>query len=155
MAHGLVKTLDDGNGGKLKLVGSAYTFIIYKNYFGRDLLNDIVSFAKKNATSDAVRKLAEFGSADVKSLTAEQQAAFIAATGEFKFDSEFILQFVAALITTARYPEKPDIVDVIMEIPPHWLADQGIVSELMEFLSLFISAKKGGTAANSGNSFRG
>jgi hypothetical protein len=53
-----------------------------------------------------------------------------------------VLNFAAALVATARYPEKVDVTEIIMEIPPHWLADKEVVTELMEFLSLFIKGKK-------------
>ena len=56
--NGLVKTMDDGNGGQIKLVGNALTFILYKSYFGRDLLNDIVTFAKKARTQAPSKSLA-------------------------------------------------------------------------------------------------
>jgi hypothetical protein len=42
--YGLVKTMRDGDGREIKLAGSALTFILYKSYFGRDLLNDIFPF---------------------------------------------------------------------------------------------------------------
>jgi hypothetical protein len=45
--NGLVKTMDDGSDGKIKLVGNAMTFILYKSYFRRDLLNDLVIFVQK------------------------------------------------------------------------------------------------------------
>jgi hypothetical protein len=154
--NGLVKTMEDGNGGKIKLVGNALTFILYKSYFGRDLLNDIVSFAKNSADAETVARLGAFKvktADDIAALSAEQRAQLLAA--EYKFDSEFCLNFIAALMATARYPEKVDITDIIVEIPPWWLADSAVISELMEFLSLFISQRKGGTAAQSGGTFRG
>jgi hypothetical protein len=155
--NGLVKTMDDGNGGKIKLVGNALTFILYKSYFGRDLLNDIVAFAKNGASADAVKRFSGLNIKtvdDLNALDAERQAEIFAGVTDYKFDSEFVLNFIAALIATAKYPEKADVTDIIVEIPPWWLADNAIISELMEFLSLFISSKKGGTAAQSGN-FRG
>jgi hypothetical protein len=143
--HGLVKTMDDGNGGEIKLVGNALTFILYKSYFGKDLLNDIVGFAKKNADAGTVKKFTDLkinSITDVASLSEAEQAELLGAVGGFQFDSEFVLNFIAALIATGRYPEKPDITDIIIEIPPHWIADKAVVSELMEFLSLFITDKK-------------
>jgi hypothetical protein len=153
MAYGLVKTLDG-----IKMVGNALTFIIYKNYFGRDLLNDIVSFAKQNADGGAVSRLAKLNvrtAEDIAALTAEEQAELVQAAEGYKFDSEFVLNVVAALVATARYPEKPDVVEVITEIPPHWLADKEVIGELMEFLLLFITQKKGGTVAGNGGTFCG
>ena len=143
--NGLVKTMDDGNGGKIKLVGNALTFVLYKSYFGRDSLNDIVAFAKNSADAATVKKFGQLNirtADDLATLSEEKQAELLAAVGEYRFDTEFVLQFIAALIATCRYPEKPDITDIIMEIPPHWVADKAIVSELMEFLSLFITDKR-------------
>ena len=143
--YGLVKNMDDGQGGKIKLVGNALTFIIYKSYFGRDLLNDILSFAKDNADTAAVKRLSALNvktAADISALTEKQQTELLSAVGDFKFDTEFTLNFIAALMATARYPEKPDVIDIIVEIPPHWIADKAFISELMEFLSLFITDSK-------------
>lgn len=143
--NGLVKTLDDGNGNEIKLVGNALTFILYKSYFGRDLLNDIVGFAKSSADAGAVKK---FNALNIKNITdvallsEDDQEALLEAVGGYKFDSEFVLNFIAALMATAKYPDKPDVTDIIVEIPPWWIADKTVVSELMEFLSLFITDKK-------------
>lgn len=143
--NGLVKTMDDGNGGQIKLVGNALTFILYKSYFGRDLLNDIVAFAKNSADAGTVKKFSELNIkevTDVAMLTEAEQEELLTAVGAYKFDTEFVLNFIAALMATARYPEKPDITDIIIEIPPHWVANKAVVSELMEFLALFITDKK-------------
>jgi len=53
-------------------------------------------------------------------------------------------------MATAKYPIKPDITDLIIEIPPWWIADKTIISELMEFLSLFITEKKNKPQSNGG-----
>ena len=151
--NGLVKTMDDGNGGQIKLVGNAMTFILYKSYFGRDLLNDIVNFAKNSADTAVVKKFGKMNIqtvTDVANLSDEEQESLLNAVGDFKFDTEFVLQFIAALMATAKYPEKPDVTDLIMEIPPHWVADKAVVSELMEFLSLFITDKKKKSLAGGG-----
>ncbi len=142
--HGLVKTLEDGD-SKIKLVGNALTFIIYKSYFGRDLLNDIVAFAKNSADAAMVKKFSELNvrtAADIESLDDAARERLFAGIADYKFDTEFVLNFIAALMATAKYPEKPDVTDLIIEIPPHWLADKAVVTELMEFLSLFITEKK-------------
>ena len=151
--YGLVKTLDDGNGGKIKLVGNALTFILYKSYFGRDLLNDIVAFAKKSADAATVKKFGEMNiktTDDLSALTESEQAELLTAVSDYTFDTEFILNFLAALMATAKYPAKPDVTDLIVEIPPWWIADKVIVSELMEFLSLFITDKNRKTQSNGG-----
>ena len=151
--YGLVKTLDDGQGGKIKLAGNALTFILYKSYFGRDLLNDIVAFAKNSADIETIKR---FNNLKVKTaddlalLTESEQKQLLTAVGEYRFDTEFVLNFIAALIATAKYPIKPDVTDLIIEIPPWWIADKTIISELMEFLSLFITDKKNKPQSNGG-----
>jgi hypothetical protein len=147
MMYGLVKTMDDGAGGKIKLVGNAYTFILYKSYFGRDLLNDIVAFAKSSASAEAVKKFSGLNIKtvdDLNALSEAKQAELFAGIADYKFDSEFVLNFIAALIATAKHPDKPDVIEILTAIPPWWIADNAVISELMEFLSLFISQKKGG-----------
>lgn len=139
---GLVKTLKTDEGREIKLVGNALTFIIYKSYFGRDLLSDIVAFARANANVDGIKGVTVKTAEDINALDRETREKIINAAGEYKFDSEFIINFLAALIATARYPEKPDIVSIITEIPPYFITDGEIITELTEFLSLFISQKK-------------
>jgi len=151
--NGLVKTMDDGNGGEIKLVGNALTFILYKSYFGRDLLNDIVAFAKNSADAATVKKFGKLKIetvTDVALLSEAEQEELLSAVGGFKFDSEFVLNFIAALMATAQYPARADVTDIIIQIPPHWIADKTVVSELMEFLALFITDKKKKTLAAGG-----
>ena len=140
--YGLVKTLKTDYGKEIKLVGNAMTFILYKSYFGRDLLSDIVAFAKANANAEMVKGINVKTADDINALDRETRERVINAAGEYKFDSEFIINFLSALIATARYPEKPDIVSIITEIPPYFITDGEIIAELTEFLSLFISQKK-------------
>lgn len=143
--YGLVKTLKDGE-NEIKLCGNALTFVIYKSYFGRDLLNDIINFAKRNASEDTLKKLGQFGIKtveDIDKLSDEQTAQVLGSLGDYSFDTEFVLNFIAALMATAQYPAKPSIAELICAIPPHFVIDQTIIGELMEFLSLFISQKKG------------
>lgn len=143
--YGLIKTLKHGE-DEIKLCGNALTFILYKSYFGRDLLNDIIHFAKRNASEDTLKKLNTFGIKgvdDIDKLSDEQTAQVLGSLDNFSFDSEFVLNFIAALIATAQYPTKPDIGELICSIPPHYIVDQAVISELLEFLSLFISQKKG------------
>ena len=139
--YGLVKTLKDGD-HEIKLMGNAMTFVLYKSYFGRDLLNDIIEFARKNSNKDTIDKVLALG--DVTQIKESEAQKVLESMGEFHFDTEFILNFMAALIATAKYPERVSVADIIMEIPPHFLVDTEIVSEVVEFLSLFVKSKSGG-----------
>lgn len=142
--YGLVKKIKVGD-DELKLCGNALTFILYKSYFGRDLLNDIISSAKKNSSKETLEKLSKYNIKsveDMDSLTDEQTADVLETIETYQFDSEFILNFVASLIATAEYPNKPEVGELIMSIPPSIVTDNALISELLEFFSLFISQKK-------------
>ena len=142
--YGLVKKIQVGD-DELKLCGNALTFILYKSYFGKDLLNDIINFAKKNSNKDTLEKLSKYNIKsvdDMDKLSDEQTAEVLETIGTYQFDSEFILNFVASLIATAEYPNKPEVGELIMSIPPSIVTDNELISELLEFFSLFISQKK-------------
>jgi len=137
--HGLVKILKDGE-IEIKLVGNALTFVLYKSYFGKDLLNDIVNFAKKNTNHEVMEKLLAMG--DLDKIEDDKALQLLDSMADYSFDSEFILQFIAALMATAQYPVKPDVGELIMSIPPHFVVDREVVQEVVEFLSLFIKQKQ-------------
>lgn len=143
--YGLIKTLALSDGEELKLCGNALTFILYKSYFGKDLLSDIISFAKKNSNKDTLNKLKEYNIEsieDLEKLNDEEANKVLSTMEEYEFDSEFILNFIASLIATAQYPSKPDVGELIMSIPPYVITDKAIIGELLDFFSLFIAQKK-------------
>ena len=138
--YGLVKVLKDGD-NEIKLCGNAMTFVLYKSYFGRDLLNDIVEFARKNSNKEALEKVQAI---DVDKITEADALKVFDSMGDYHFDSEFILNMLAALMATAQYPNKPDVGELIMNIPPHFIVDQEVVTQVLEFLSLFVKQQKKG-----------
>ena len=138
--YGLVKTLKDGD-DEIKLVGNAMTFILYKSYFGRDLLNDTVEFAKKNSNKELLAKIGAME--DPNDIDETKAMELLETMGDYQFDSEFILNFIASLIATAKYPERLDVGTLIMEIPPHFIVDTDIVNEVLEFLTMFVNQRKG------------
>ncbi|NLZ47027.1 MAG: hypothetical protein GX896_10095 [Clostridiales bacterium] len=104
-----------------------------------------VAFAKKSADAETVKRFNNLKvktADDLAQLTESEQNQLLSAVSKYRFDTEFVLNFIAALMATAQYPNKPDVTDLIIEIPPWWIADKTIISELMEFLSLFITEKK-------------
>ena len=143
--YGLIKTLQVGDGDEIKLCGNALTFILYKSYFGKDLLNDIISFAKNNSNKAMLEKLKEYKvetMEDIEKLDDGQTVEVLSTMETYNFDCEFILNFVASLMATAQYPSKPEIGELIMSIPPSIITDQKTITELLDFFSLFISQKK-------------
>ena len=143
--YGLVKTIKISDDEELKLCGNALTFILYKSYFGRDMLSDIISFAKKNSNKSTLEKLQKYNISsveDLENLNDEQTNDVFQTMEEYEFDSEFILNFIASLIATAEYPNKIDVGELIMGIPPFVITDKSIMNELLDFFSLFITQKK-------------
>ena len=143
--YGMIKTLKVSENEEIKLCGNALTFILYKSYFGRDLLNDIIGFAKKNSNKDTLEKLKEYNIesvSDIEKLNDEQTADVLNTMQNYEFDSEFILNFIASLIATAQYPNKMEVGELIMSIPPDVLTDKATITELLDFFSLFIAQKK-------------
>lgn len=142
--YGLIKTIKFGD-DEIKLCGNALTFILYKSYFGKDLLNDIISFAKNNSNKETLEKLKEYkveSVEDIDKLDDEKTFAVLSTMESYNFDSEFILNFIASLMATAEYPNKPDVGELIMSIPPSIITDETTIAELLDFFSLFISQKK-------------
>lgn len=142
--YGLIKKIKVGD-DELKLCGNALTFILYKSYFGKDLLNDIIAFAKKNSSKETLETLKKFNIQsvdDLDKLSEKETGEVLDTISSYQFDSEFILNFVASLIATAEYPNKLEIGELIMSIPPSIVTDNELISELLEFFSLFISQKK-------------
>jgi hypothetical protein len=136
--YGFVKTLRDGE-NEIKLCGNARTLTLYKSYFGRDLFNDIVAFAKKNSSPGMLEKIQGL---NVENITDDQAMKLYETLDEFHFDTEFITNFIVALMATALYPEKMSKDDLIDFIPPHFLTDQELIGEVLEFLSLFVKQKR-------------
>ena len=143
--YGLIKKLKVAEDEEIKLCGNALTFILYKSYFGKDLLNDIISFAKKNSNTETLGKLKEYKIEtieDLEKLDEEQSNEVFSTMEQYEFDSEFILNFIASLIATAQYPNKLEVGELIMSIPPYVLTDKATITELLDFFSLFIAQKK-------------
>ena len=109
------------------------------------MLNDIIGFAKKNSNKDTLEKLKEYNIEtieDLEKLEDEEANEVLSTMEQYEFDCEFILNFIASLIATAQYPNKMDVGELIMSIPPYVITDKGIISELLDFFSLFIAQKK-------------
>jgi len=143
--YGLIKTLKDADGEDIVLCGNAMTFILYKSYFGRDLLSDVIAFAGKNAKPDVLAKFEKYNvksTQDLANIDDVGKAAIIDAMQGIQIDTEFMLNFIAALIATAKYPQKPDVAELIMSVPPYFLTDAELMGELLEFFAMFISTSQ-------------
>ena len=117
-----------------------YVEMLSHSYFTR-----VIGFAKKNSNKDTLEKLKEYNIEtieDLEKLEDKEANEVLSTMEQYEFDCEFILNFIASLIATAQYPNKMDVGELIMSIPPYVITDKGIISELLDFFSLFIAQKK-------------
>lgn len=131
---------------KLDLTFSAITFIIYKNYTGRELMQDFISaatstdkeYAKKKSTIDKVNNIKEKG-LDVE-LTKEDIESL--ASMNYNDLIEFYINVTAAMIATTEYPIKRDFAEIINELPLFLFTEETFVNELTQLLSFSLKKNK-------------
>lgn len=133
--YGMVKTFHTSEGGEIKLVFNAMTFVIYMNYTGRDLMNDFTKLAisqTQNVQTLRPGLIEEVGRGDFSNVTEEEMSQL--AKMNTQESNQFLIDFIAALIATASYPQRIDYCDVIMCIPIEMLYDKDFSAELLELL---------------------
>lgn len=133
--YGMVKTFHTSEGDEIKLVFNAMTFVIYMNYTGRDLMNDFTKLAisqTQNVQTLRPGLIEEVGRGDFSNVTEEEMSQL--AKMNTQESNQFLIDFIAALIATASYPQRIDYCDVIMCIPIEMLYDKDFSTELLELL---------------------
>lgn len=133
--YGMVKTFHTSEGDEIKLVFNAMTFVIYMNYTGRDLMNDFTKLAisqTQNVQTLRPGLIEEVGRGDFSNVTEEEMSQL--AKINTQESNQFLIDFIAALIATASYPQRIDYCDVIMCIPIEMLYDKDFSTELLELL---------------------
>ena len=128
-----------GKDVELKLVHNALTYIKYKNYTGRDLLDDTmnIGLAIKGNEKTAL-KAQEKG---IESLNDKEVQELIQVALNSK-TSEYILFLTSALIATARHPEYLDFNDIIAELPDDIMYDSKFMETITEFMLINVDRIK-------------
>lgn len=133
---------------EVTLKGNVFTYIIYKNFTGRDLQSDIAKSLLTNNNQELLNILADWKikiTADDTSwfdkLTAERKAEIIPYLSD-TVDMEFNLYFTAALIATNEYPKMRSFEETIMSIPPEWMTDAEFLKDIYSFLTMFLKTEK-------------
>lgn len=130
----------------IKLVYNVLTLANYMNYTGRDLMADLTETCLKSAgtlkqidrskISDYLKKQIDdndLSNVDFTRLTPEDMTELSKVNSSSS--TMFLINFIASLMATARYPETVDFAELINEIPIEMLFDQKFVSELYEFMA--------------------
>lgn len=129
---------------EITLKGNVFTYIIYKNFTGRDLQADI---SKSLLTNNNQQLLSLLDKWKIK-IVADDMSWFNNLTDEQRneilpymsnaLDTEFNIYFTAALIATNEYPKMRSFEDTIMSIPPEWIMDGEFLNDIYRFLPMFI-----------------
>lgn len=132
---------------EITLKGNVFTYIIYKNFTGRDLQSDI---AKSLLTNNNQQLLALLDKWKIK-IVADDISWFNNLTDEQRneimpylsntLDTEFNIYFTAALIATNEYPKMRSFEETIMSIPPEWIMDGEFINDVYGFLPMFIKTE--------------
>lgn len=155
--YGMVKTyrhdeFDDN--GKIvkteyvKLVYNVMTYVIYQNYTGRDLQADFHKLIANNidivnSVSKETREKLDKGlinNSNIAELPEQDLQALMKISNP---DTNlFLIDFIASLIATAKYPTRVAYEDIIFEIPLEMLQDESFTNELLDLMKFGLPDKK-------------
>lgn len=127
----LTKTVEV-SGKTLTLTHNLYTYVKYKEFTGRDMLEDTARLAI--ATDAPTDK-----SVDALSAAEQEQliSSFFSST-----NSTYIMYLTAALMATAELPRSREFTDILCDIPDDALYDAEFIKCLTEFMLINIDRVK-------------
>ena len=135
----LTKTVEV-SGKTLTLTHNLYTYIKYKEFTGRDMLEDTARLslsinALTNLSVDALTNLS------VDALSAAEQEELISSFFS-SANSTYIMYLTAALIATAELPLSREFTDILCDIPDDALYDAAYITCLTNFMLINIDRVK-------------
>lgn len=127
----LTKTVEV-SGKTLTLTHNLYTYVKYKEFTGRDMLEDTARLAVSiDAPTDK----------SVDALSAAEQENLISSFFT-PANSEYIMYLTAALMATAELPRSRSFIDILCDIPDDALYDAEYITCLTEFMLINIDRVK-------------
>lgn len=132
----------------IKLVYNVMTYIIYQNYTGRDLQADFHKLVVSNmdivnsVSKETMEKLDKglLNASNIDELPEEDVQALMKINNP---DTNlFLIDFIASLIATAKYPTRVAYEDIIFEIPLEMLQDESFTNELLDLMKFGLPDKK-------------
>lgn len=132
----------------IKLVYNVMTYIIYQNYTGRDLQADFHKLVVSNmdivnsVSKETMEKLDKglLNASNIDELPEEDVKALMKMSNP---DTNlFLVDFIASLIATAKYPTKIAYEDIIFQIPLEMLQDESFTNELLDLMKFGLPNKK-------------
>ena len=132
----------------VKLVYNVMTYVIYQNYTGRDLQADFHKLIASNidivnSVSKETREMLDKGlvnNSNIAELPEQDLQALMKISNP---DTNlFLIDFIASLIATAKYPTRVAYEDIIFEIPLEMLQDESFTYELLDLMNFGLIDKK-------------
>ena len=132
----------------VKLVYNVMTYVIYQNYTGRDLQADFHKLIANNidivnSVSKETREMLDKGlvnNSNIAELPEQDLQALMKISNP---DTNlFLIDFIASLIATAKYPTRVAYEDIIFEIPLEMLQDESFTNELLDLMKFGLPDKK-------------
>lgn len=132
----------------VKLVYNVMTYVIYQNYTGRDLQADFHKLVVSNmdivnsVSKETMEKLDKglLNASNIDELPEEDVQALMKINNP---DTNlFLIDFIASLIATAKYPTRVAYEDIIFEIPLEMLQDESFTNELLDLMKFGLPDKK-------------
>lgn len=129
----------------IKLVYNAFTFIIYKNFTGNDLMEDIFKLGTNKDLREVISIIDKNNiktENDIINMPEEDLKKVI--KGFTTIDNfEFFLNLVASMIASGKsIQEQRSFDNIISEIPPDFIYNQDIMNVVMELITFCIETQK-------------
>jgi len=138
--HGFIREITDGT-DTIKVMATGETLYIYEGFTGRELFDDILNFMNGMGEESLQNVIALANTKDTENIDPKKMAKLIKGAGNLSLGGKFMREFLIALVATAT-PEKLSAREIARTIPPHFFTDPDIITEVTEFLMLFIKPKK-------------
>lgn len=121
----------------IELEYNAFSFLIYKNYTGSDMMADVKIYANQDNAKNIQKLVKEKNiktTEDIEKLTEDEQMILFDSIDEKIYT--IFLNILATLIATAKRPTKYSIEDIIVNyVPDDFITNEEIIFALNEFLT--------------------
>jgi|GEM_PF-6506879 len=115
---------------------SAYTYIVYKNFFGTDFMQDLQEYTTKNKNlKEIVAKIEKDG---IEKASADEINLVFGST----VNSEVLVRFGIACIAAYRYPKQSTPEDILDELDPEIFYDGEFISATTDLMLAAVGSLK-------------
>lgn len=140
-----IKVMDNDNKEVvLKLEYNAFSFIIYKNFTGNDLMADLMKIgvdSKTRKVAELVKEKKIETEEDILKLSPEEQELLFCMVDNDK--AEIYMYILATLIASCNPMAKRSFEDIILnDVPTDFITDPNIMTAISEFIVFRVDEEK-------------